>query len=1010
MNFNDYPEKLKYEEQLVLDQLILKMNRVIDRLDKKMMQYVREAKNADIAVNPDMYFAKILAEQGKKDTEANRKAFLKARDELYHTRLLLKCDDEESSEVFEVKVGLHSCANEGERFVIKWTMPLCQHYLLDNTAIEYRVVDKNKYGNENIYDYTLLAKNKVNLRFTHVKDAVNLFPGAFDDKTMKMLKGKGFFSDAFLDEMIDKFNPDEFDPNSAEKIISDEFLQELLERRSSSEFKNIVFSIQKKQGEIIQAPYQRNMIVQGCAGSGKSMIMLHRLPVLLYNHANSLKKTNLYVISPSQMYIQLAENMRYELEISDIDMGTIEDYYDYCISKYPGHKAGEYGRINWGSKLSAENERYIYSSKCVEDIKEYFDSIYQNKFVSLEQTYTILNITPSDCKPVKDTYLAMIKSRISSVHGKIIANRRVIQKYYTCIRDILSTLRTISNVLKNRKIDILRQITKQISQYENEISILEKELTKLDKDKHAVAIQNRKNIIELRSNDIKELEWKREEVEADNTSFEYLMELNKKIEDIIAPFQNLKNEFYENTEKEIYEAMSNAGKLIGGYYMISWEMSKAENKYITNIDDFSNSVKKAGESVAKLQAITDKYLNYDYYSKIRDEYDALEYNRTNAVTNAYDMIMAKIGLKRTEGGTPRAIKCSPYIYLQVLYQFQGAPTSKRESLLAIDEAQGVAPEEIRLLRNINGEKVVFNMFGDVYQHIEGTKGIDSWDEFRAVLDFDEYEMQENYRNASQITEYCNHKFGMKMIAINTPGKGVHELESESEFESEMISQLMGAQKDGLAAILVNNTAEAKAILDRFSSYSQKLNDMTADNFSIHHTRWNIINIDDAKGLEFNTVIVLSGRMSRNQKYIAYTRALEDLYVYDGVLDISRFEKKSKTAQETSKLRMQMTESVSLDSIGELEKNDSEKNLSKPKHVIIKLSKSHADSEVRKFFEARGFEVCDKRDEGGRLWVVGEKKDLRNVVNEAISKFRISGKYLANREIQNRNGWCTKTDK
>ena len=38
-----------------------------------------------------------------------------------------------------------------------------------------------------------------------------------------------------------------------------------------------------------------------------------------------------------------------------------------------------------------------------------------------------------------------------------------------------------------------------------------------------------------------------------------------------------------------------------------------------------------------------------------------------------------------------------------------------------------------------------------------------------------YEMKENYRNASQVTEHCNQVFGMEMKPINTPGKGVHEL-------------------------------------------------------------------------------------------------------------------------------------------------------------------------------------------------------------------------------------------
>ena len=309
------------------------MDRVLQSLDNRMRNYVAEAKNADISVNPDLYLSQILAQQGMKDTAENRKKLLQARDELYHTRLLLHYEDSHGSGIDEVKVGLHSCMHGTDQFVTAWTMPLCRHYILDNASTEYESIVKGKHGEEYHTQYKLLVKNQVTLRFTRVIKALNMFPGIFDDKTLEMMKGKGFMSDKFLDEMIKRFNPDDYDPDAAAKIISDEFLQELLERRSTPEFKNIVFSIQKKQGEIIQASYDRDMIVQGCAGSGKSMIMLHRLPILLYDNPNSLSRTNLYVITPSQMYIQLAENMRHQLEISDINMGTIEQYYDHCVAK-----------------------------------------------------------------------------------------------------------------------------------------------------------------------------------------------------------------------------------------------------------------------------------------------------------------------------------------------------------------------------------------------------------------------------------------------------------------------------------------------------------------------------------------------------------------------------------------------------------------------------------------------------------------------------------------------------
>lgn len=1008
MNFNDYPEDLKREEQAILEELITQMDHVLESLDNRMRQYVAEAKNADISVNPDLYLSQILAQHGIKDTAENRKKLLQARDELYHTRLLVQCNDEDDKKTdYEViNVGLHECGYKGKMFVTAWTMPLCRHYILDNASTDYESIVKGKHGEEYHTQYKLLVKNQVTLRFTKVIKVLNLFPGIFDDKTLKMMKGKGFMSDKFLDEMIKRFNPDDYDPDAAAKIISDEFLQELLERRSTPEFKNIVFSIQKKQGEIIQAPYDRDMIVQGCAGSGKSMIMLHRLPILLYDNPNSFSRTNLYVITPSQMYIQLAENMRHQLEISDINMGTIEQYYDHCIAKYAGHKAGEYGKINYGSKISSDNEKYVYSQKCIADIIAYFESIGKNE-VSLDKAHALFSIKENDKRPA-DTYAQRISNRLLKLQNVMNANNEVVVKYFKGIRDSLDALYTLSVTLQHRKNEVIREITKQISKNEEEIAKAKKELEKLNPEENAVAIQNRNNTIEAAENKIEQLRAELLSIEADEEYFNSLRGLNEKIESVLEPFAILKNEFSQNTVKDIYEAINHTGQLIGGFFMLSWEFSKIEDKYADYLGAISRDVDNAGKCIAVLQSTTDKYLDFDYYSKIREEREELSGASANAIRGAYELIMGNIGIKPAESGNIRAIKCSPYIYLQVLYCYQGAP-SYRESLLAIDEAQGIAPEEIRLLKNINGNSVVFNMYGDVYQHIEGTKGVDSWDEYKEIVDFDYYEMLENYRNASQITEYCNRVFGMNMKPINTPGKGVHELNTDAEFRNEMITQLMDTQRAGLAAILVNDDAEARSLMDKFSAYEQKFHDMTDEEFSIHRTRWNIMSIDDAKGLEFSSVIVLSGRMSRNERYIAFTRALDDLYIYPDLLDVTGFEKKprkKKDDEQGSATESQGDETEDSNQRVEVSANGKDK----PKHGTEKVEKDHSKSAVREFFESSGLEVVDNRDQGGRLWVIGEKLAIRNIVNAAIAKFGISGKYAVGKEIRNKNGWCTKTDK
>ena len=69
MNINSEPDRLKEEEQSILNELIAEMDKVINSLDKKMQTYVDEAKNIDIALNPDSYLSRILNVNGLKDTE-----------------------------------------------------------------------------------------------------------------------------------------------------------------------------------------------------------------------------------------------------------------------------------------------------------------------------------------------------------------------------------------------------------------------------------------------------------------------------------------------------------------------------------------------------------------------------------------------------------------------------------------------------------------------------------------------------------------------------------------------------------------------------------------------------------------------------------------------------------------------------------------------------------------------------------------------------------------------------
>ena len=76
--------------------------------------------------------------------------------------------------------------------------------------------------------------------------------------------------------------------------------------------------------------------------------------------------------------------------------------------------------------------------------------------------------------------------------------------------------------------------------------------------------------------------------------------------------------------------------------------------------------------------------------------------------------------------------------------------------------------------------------------------------------------------------------------------------------------------------------------------------MAKGSVELQRTKWNLMTVDQSKGLEFETVFAISGRMSENEKYITYTRALDELYVYDKELKDSVIPVETETTEKINK--------------------------------------------------------------------------------------------------------------
>ena len=115
--------------------------------------------------------------------------------------------------------------------------------------------------------------------------------------------------------------------------IDDELLQEVLANESNDKMKNIVNTIQMEQNKVIRNIDDKNLIVQGIAGSGKTSVALHRIAFLLYKIDN-LKSNNILIFSPNKVFSEYISNVLPELGEDNTYSMTFYDLLCQNINEY----------------------------------------------------------------------------------------------------------------------------------------------------------------------------------------------------------------------------------------------------------------------------------------------------------------------------------------------------------------------------------------------------------------------------------------------------------------------------------------------------------------------------------------------------------------------------------------------------------------------------------------------------------------------------------------------------
>ncbi|OPX04300.1 hypothetical protein B1A75_03210 [Geobacillus sp. LEMMY01] len=230
----------------------------------------------------------------------DQKILQKAKEEPYFGRLDI-FSLEEGEEIFYIgKQGIRD--REENIIVVDWRMPIASVYynFTPEQPRQVYTVENPKTGRKEEITVDVRKKREFIIKNRKIEKMKQQVAGAGDDHHVTLTE------------------------TGEQMSIVDDFLREILAQSETTGYlKEIIATIQREQDRVIRQPIDRNVIIQGTAGSGKSSIALHRLSFLLFNNRH-LKPENMLILGPSKMFINSFQGLLPGLNLEGIKQMTFQ--------------------------------------------------------------------------------------------------------------------------------------------------------------------------------------------------------------------------------------------------------------------------------------------------------------------------------------------------------------------------------------------------------------------------------------------------------------------------------------------------------------------------------------------------------------------------------------------------------------------------------------------------------------------------------------------------------------
>ncbi len=158
----------------------------------------------------------------------------------------------------------------------------------------------------------------------------------------------------------------------SELKVDDTILQKALSEGSTDRLKVIISSIQKEQNKAIRFGGDKNLVVCGPAGSGKTSVGFHRLAYLLYTNRDNLSSAEIVMFTGSDIFASYVSDI-----IPELGEAPIRDFnfYQLISRQLGGMKFSDYYSlaedILTGNKKRESEARIKYSREFISFLEKY---------------------------------------------------------------------------------------------------------------------------------------------------------------------------------------------------------------------------------------------------------------------------------------------------------------------------------------------------------------------------------------------------------------------------------------------------------------------------------------------------------------------------------------------------------------------------------------------------------------------------------------------------------------